>query len=298
MITTDTIELRQRAQILLNNINKLEIQQAGVKQTQLRLEQQIEDLKKKVVDDKEALDIATHAIEILRQVSDEAVSKAYGFLEKSLNSALERMFTNTTRKIRIHEYIRNNQYPQLELELDVGNGIKRSLRTDSGHGLAQIVSLLSILSLIVITGSRRILVMDEVLSGVSVHNRKIVEDILWSFTEIGFQFIINEHGFVPRGSSVYHLEMVGDVSHVKQNYIATQGVYLQGGDTKSYDYSNNANNRVYINSSKQTDDSLLDYDDTAEANEEFEDDIIKSTMDLGTAPANLNENLSGDIISI
>lgn len=298
MITTDTIELRQRAQILLNNINKLEIQQAGVKQTQLRLEQQIEDLKKKVVDDKEALDIATHAIEILRQVSDEAVSKAYGFLEKSLNSALERMFTNTTRKIRIHEYIRNNQYPQLELELDVGNGIKRSLRTDSGHGLAQIVSLLSILSLIVITGSRRILVMDEVLSGVSVHNRKIVEDILWSFTEIGFQFIINEHGFVPRGSSVYHLEMVGDVSHVKQNYIATQGVYLQGGDTKSYDYSNNANNRVYINSSKQTDDSLLDYDDTAEANEEFEDDIIKSTMDLGTAPTNLNENLSGDIISI
>lgn len=295
---TDTIELRQRAQVLLNGINRLEIQQAGVKQTQLRLEQQIEELKQKVVDDKEALDIATHAIEILRQVSDEAVSKAYGFLEKSLNSALERMFTNTTRKIRIHEYIRNNQYPQLELELDVGNGIKRSLRTDSGHGLAQIVSLLSILSLIVITGSRRILVMDEVLSGVSVHNRKIVEDILWSFTEIGFQFIINEHGFIPKGSNVFHLEMVGDVSHIKQNYIATQGVYLQGGDTKNYDYSNNANSRVYINSSKQTDDSLLDYDETTEVSEEFEDDIVKSTMDLGSAPTNLNENLSGDIISI
>lgn len=295
---TDTMELRQRAQVLLNGINRLEIQQAGVKQTQLRLEQQIEELKAKVVDDKEALDIATHAIEIIRQVSDEAVSKAYGFLEKSLNSALERMFTNTTRKIRIHEYIRSNQYPQLELELDVGNGIKRSLRTDSGHGLAQIVSLLSILSLIVITGSRRILVMDEVLSGVSVHNRKIVEDILWSFTEIGFQFIINEHGFVPRGSSVYHLEMVGDVSHVKQNYIATQGVYLQGGDTKNYDYSNNANNRVYINSSRQTDDSLLDYDENTESSETFEDDIVKSTMDLGSAPSVPEEDLSGSIISI
>lgn len=295
---TDTIELRQRAQTLISNINRLEIQQAGVKQTQMRLEQQIEELKNKVVDDKEALDIATHAIEILRQVSDEAVSKAYGFLEKSLNSALERMFTNTTRKIRIHEYIRNNQYPQLELELDVGNGIKRSLRTDSGHGLAQIVSLLSILSLIVITGSRRILVMDEVLSGVSVHNRKIVEDILWSFAEIGFQFIINEHGFIVKGSHVYHLEMVGDVSHVKQDYIATQGVYLQGGDIKNYDYSNNANSRVYINSSKQTDDSLLDYDETVEVNEDFEDDIVKSTMDLGTAPVDLSNNLSGDIISI
>lgn len=140
--------------------------------------------------------------------------------------------------------------------------------------------------------------MDEVLSGVSVHNRKIVEDILWSFTEIGFQFIINEHGFVPRGSSVYHLEMVGDISHVKQNYIATQGVYLQGGDTKNYDYSNNANNRVYINSSRQTDDSLLDYDENTESSETFEDDIVKSTMDLGSAPSVPEEDLSGSIISI
>ena len=188
-------------------------------------------------ENKEALDIATHAIEILRQVSDEAVSQAYGFLEQSLNASLKRMFENTTRKIEIKESIRNNQYPQLELILHVGNGKTRSLKTDSGHGLAQIVSLLSILSLIVITGSRRILVMDEVISGLSVHNRKIVTDILWSFTEIGFQFIINDHGYIPEGSHVYHLEMNGDVSGVKQHYIASTGVYLQGDGTKEYDYS-------------------------------------------------------------
>ena len=48
------------------------------------------------------------------------------------------MFTHTTRKIALHEYMRGN-YPQLEVILTVSNGKKRSLKTDSGHGLAQII---------------------------------------------------------------------------------------------------------------------------------------------------------------
>lgn len=231
-------QLRQRVNSFISVVNQIEIENAAAERSRQSLENTITQLAEENKDNKECLDIATHAIEILRQVSDEAVSQAYGFLETSLNSALERMFENTTRKIEIKESIRNNQYPQLELILHVGNGKTRSLKTDSGHGLAQIVSLLSILSLIVITGSRRILVMDEVISGLSVHNRKIVSDILWSFTEIGFQFIVNDHGFIPKGSHVYHLEMNGDVSGVKQHYIADSGVYLQGDGDKEYDYSN------------------------------------------------------------
>lgn len=231
-------QLRKRVNSFISVVNQIEIENAAAERSRQSLESSILQLAEENKNNKEALDIATHAIEILRQVSDEAVSQAYGFLETSLNSALERMFENTTRKIEIKESIRNNQYPQLELVLHVGNGKTRSLKTDSGHGLAQIVSLLSILSLIVITGSRRILVMDEVISGLSVHNRKIVSDILWSFTEIGFQFIVNDHGFIPKGSHVYHLEMNGDVSGVKQHYIANSGVYLQGDGDKEYDYSN------------------------------------------------------------
>lgn len=230
--------LKAEVATMINTISNIELENAAAIRSKMTLEKSIQQLMDTNKENKEALDIATHAIEILRQVSDETVSQAYGFLEKNLNETLKRMFTNTTRKIEIKESIRANQYPQLELILHVGNGKTRSLKADSGHGLAQIVSLLSILSLIVITGSRRILVMDEVISGLSVHNRKIVSDILWSFTEIGFQFIVNDHGFVPEGSHVYHLEMVGDVSGVKKDYIAKQGVYLQGGsNTSTYDYS-------------------------------------------------------------
>lgn len=240
---TNIDEIKANAAGLINSIEQLEIEQQASLRARKQLEDNINSLMEKTKENREALDIATHAIEILRQVSDEAVAKAYTFLEESLNSALERMFENTTRRIRLHEYTRNNQYPQLEIELMVANGKKRSLKADSGHGLAQIVSLLSILSLIVLTNSRRILVMDEVISGLSVHNRKIVTDILWQFTEIGFQFIVNEHGYVPKGSKVFHMEMVGDVSSVKQSYIEENGVYLNNDDADAYGAGYNARSR-------------------------------------------------------
>ena len=225
-------ELRDKINKFTTIVGKIESEQAASLRARQQLELSIEKIMADNASNKEALDIATHAIEILRQVSDEAVTQAYRFLEGSLNASLERMFNHTTRKIRLKEYTRNNQYPQLELELTVGNGKIRSLKSDSGHGLAQIVSLLSILSLIVITNSRRLLVLDEVVSGLSIRNRRIISDILWTFTGIGFQFLVNEHGYVPVGSKVYHVEMIADVSHIKESYIEERGVYLNAPETK------------------------------------------------------------------
>lgn len=219
----------------LDRVSKLELEQATSLKTRKHLEESITKLMDDNKNNLEALDIATHAIEILRQVSDEAVKQAYQFLEQSLNASLERMFKTTTRKIHLKEYTRNNQYPQLEIELTVANGKVRSLKSDSGHGLAQTVSLLSILSLIVITNSRRILVMDEIISGLSDSNLEIINEILWTFTEIGFQFIINEHGFIPKGAKVYKLGMIGDVSSVRDTYIEKDGVYLNKKEENSID---------------------------------------------------------------
>lgn len=287
---TDISQLKNQAQQMINVIDQITLENAAAIKSKEALESKIQEIMQANASNKEALDIATHAIELLRQVSDETVSQAYGFLEQNLNETLKRMFANTTRRIEIKESTRANQYPQLELILHVGNGKTRSLKTDSGHGLAQIVSLLSILSLIVITGSRRILVMDEVISGLSVHNRKIVTDILWSFTEIGFQFIVNDHGYVPKGSHVYHLAMVGDVSGVKQHYIAKKGVYLQGGENGDYGYSEPT------------------VEDVVKALGLQEDDLIQTTdsemINFDEAMPNINENqeisteTSGNVISI
>lgn len=266
------VDLIERANNLISEISTMELEQQANIQAKKKIESDIIALVEKNKHNKEALDIAQHAIELIRKVSDESVEHAYRFLEQSLNTALERMFTNTTRKISLHEYTRNGQYPQLEIVLTVANGKKRSLKADSGHGLAQIVSILSILSLIVITNSRRILVMDEVISGLSVHNRKIISDILWQFTEIGFQFIVNEHGFVPKGSKVYHMEMVGDVSGVKQSYIEGAGVYLNSDEDSAYGTAYNQKVENKIDESDTED--IEDGTESIITGEEGSDEII------------------------
>ena len=220
--------LGNRINSFINEVEQLEIDQKSNIRTKEKLEAAIQEKKKISELSSEELDIVTNAITILRQVSDEAVQQSYEFITSSINAALERIFDKSTRRIKLKEYTRGGMYPQLEIELYVENGKTRSLKDDSGHGIMQIISLLCILSLIVITGSRKILVIDEILSGLSAKSRSIVDDILWSFTEIGFQFIVSEHGYIPRNSKVYHLESNGGISKVIDEYIQADGVYLDG----------------------------------------------------------------------
>lgn len=216
-----------RVKKLISDINEVELNQKAMIKSKQQLSNNIEELKLKKKMSEEELEIVTNAITILKQISDGVVTESKQFIEESLNSALERIFVNSVRKIRIKEYTTRGTYPQLELELTVEGGEKRLLK-NSGHGLMQIVSLLCILSLIVMTGNRRLLIMDEILSGLSARARMIVDDIMWTFTTVGFQFIINEHGFVPKGSHVVQFELKSGVGTVVKDYIAEEGIYLDG----------------------------------------------------------------------
>lgn len=211
-------------------VQKIEIENEASIKSKERIENTLEQLRKENAECREAYDIATHAIEILKGISDEQVEHAYAFLERNINNALERMFTTKTRKIKMREFLRDDKYPQLVFDLYVENNRVRSLASDSGHGIGQIVSLLSIISIIAITGARRLVVIDEVLSGLSVHNRQVMGEILQEFTTIGFQFIISEHIFIPKGSKVYVIEAPGEVSRIKEEYIAEESLYEQYED--------------------------------------------------------------------
>ena len=222
---------------MLGVINEIKQEKEAEERARESIENQLKIIAKQNKKNAAALDIVTHAIEILRGVSDSAVASSYKFLEKSLNDSLKRMFKGNKRSIKIKESTYKGQYPQLEIEMHTEDNIVRSLKTDSGHGIAQIVSILCILNLIVITGARRIMVTDEVMSGLSVHNREIMSQIMWAFTDIGFQFIVNDHGFVPKGSKVHVFEMKAGVSGIKDSYISKSGVYLQGKEGEENPYS-------------------------------------------------------------
>lgn len=215
-----------RVEKFISAVNDLEVQQMANIKTKEKLLADAEELVKRAELKQADLDIVTNAISILRIVSDNSVKESYEYITESVNAALSRIFTESTRRIRLQESTLKGQYPQLEVILEVGDGIERSLKFNSGHGLTQVISLLCILTIIVITKSRRLLVLDEVLSGLSDSAREIIADILWTFTDIGFQFIICEHGFIPKGAKVYEMKNVNDLGSVANTYIEEQGVYL------------------------------------------------------------------------
>lgn len=177
------------------------------------------------------LDIILNAVTILREVSDNSVKQSYKFITDNINIALSRVFENSVRSIELVESTRSGQYPQLDVVLKVEGGIKRSMAL-SGHGIAQIVSILIVLCLVALTGSRRFIAMDEVLSGLSAESRMAMSDVLEAFKAIGFQFIMCEHGFAPRSSHVYEMKMEAGVSNVCKHYITEEGIYINGDNYK------------------------------------------------------------------
>lgn len=235
-ITVGGIQLKysERASQIIADIDELEVNQRAAIKSKDKLFEDIKEMKARKKLCEEDLEIVTNAVAILQKISDNTVEESKDFIQESLNSALSRIFKKSTRKIRIKEYTTRGTYPQLELELTVEGGEVRAIK-NSGHGLIQIVSLLCVLCLIVMTGNRRVLLLDEVLSGLSARTRKVVDNILWAFASIGFQFIINEHGFIPKGAHVVQLEMSSGISNITKEYIEPNGVYLDGNMLEELD---------------------------------------------------------------
>ena len=118
----------------IRDVEELELEQATRLRTKERLADNVKELQEANASSYSDLDLVTNAITILREVSDEAVQNSYEFITDNINAALERIFNRAVRKIRLKEYTRAGQYPQLELELIVENGKVRSLKNDSDMG--------------------------------------------------------------------------------------------------------------------------------------------------------------------
>lgn len=217
--------LNSKAATIKNNTTGFITQQAMLKHTKETLlgkareyDNSIKDMSTILVDNKEAMGL-------LNTVKDMNTAQSYAFIEHNLNIALEKVFRDSIRKIRLVEGTYNSKYPELRLELITENNVKRNLKTDSGHGIRQVVSLLTTLCLICVSGARRFLVLDEVLTGLSLESRQAVDDILWAFTEIGFQFVVVEHGFTAKNSHVYQLKLENGISHLEKEYITSKPSY-------------------------------------------------------------------------
>ena len=204
----------------------LKAQKAGFEEKVKEYNETINLLNKGISDMKTALGV-------LNTVKDMNTAQSYAFIEHNLNLALDKVFTGKIRKIKLVEGTLNGKYPELRLELITENNVKRSLKTDSGHGMRQGVSLLITLCLICISGARKFLVLDEVLTGLSPEAKEAVDEILWTFAGIGFQFVIVEHSFIAKGSHVYRLELNNGISRIADEFITEHGFYAEPSETST-----------------------------------------------------------------
>lgn len=174
---------------------------------------QIDDAVMKMQEMDDELADMLEASSLLSAVSDNNTNTVLNFITGVINKALAEIFPYDTRRVFLEHKTHAGQYPHIVVGLETGDGVRRSLTLQSGTGLRQIVSHLFNISLLEVRKSRRLLIMDELLSGLHAESKKIIMDLMQIFAKQGFQFIMVEYGVDDIGK-IYLVEKPGDTATV------------------------------------------------------------------------------------
>lgn len=153
------------------------------------------------------------AQQLLTTVSDANTTAVLDYITGIINKTLGELFPHDSRRIYLEKTMYQGQHAHINIKLTGTNGKTRDLTLQSGTGLRQVISFLFVLSLIEIRKGRRLLIADELLSGLHPEAKRITTDIIKVFAEEGFQFAFVEYGVNDLGK-VYLVEKPGAVATV------------------------------------------------------------------------------------
>lgn len=153
------------------------------------------------------------AQQLLTTVSDANTTAVLDYITGIINKTLGELFPHDSRRIYLEKTMYQGQHAHINIKLTGTNGKTRDITLQSGTGLRQVISFLFVLSLIEIRKGRRLLIADELLSGLHPEAKRITTDIIKIFTEEGFQFAFVEYGVNDLGK-IYLVEKPGAVATV------------------------------------------------------------------------------------
>lgn len=159
----------------------------------VNLQHQIDEYIKQLEDLNNQYVVFLEAQKLLAVVSDSNTTAVLDYIVGIINKALAELFPYDTRRIYLSKKMFNGQHAHIVVKLVNSEGKERDLSLQSGTGLRQVISFLFVVSLIEIRKGRRILLMDELLSGLHSYAKSIILDIIKIFAEDGFQFVIVEY---------------------------------------------------------------------------------------------------------
>ena len=153
------------------------------------------------------------AQQLLTTVSDSNTTAVLDYITGIINKTLGELFPHDSRRIYLEKSMYQGQHAHINIKLTGTNGKTRDLTLQSGTGLRQVISFLFVLSLIEIRKGRRLLIMDELLSGLHPVAKDVITDVIKIFAEEGFQFAMVEYGVDTLGK-VYLVEKPNTVATV------------------------------------------------------------------------------------
>ena len=181
---------------------------------------QVEEIKEKLMSLKDKLKdlnseylVMLEAQQLLATVSDENTRKVLDYITGIINKTLGEMFPHDSRRIYLERQMYHGQHSHIVVKLTGTDGNTRDLQLQTGTGLRQVISFLFLLTLIEIRKGRKILLADELLSGVHAEAKRIIMDIVRMFADEEFQFVFVEYGVNDVGK-IYIVEKPNAVATV------------------------------------------------------------------------------------
>lgn len=178
-----------------------------------KLEKRVSDRKKELAKAQQDYINLLNAQKLLSTVSDDNTEATLLFVSGVINKALAEIFKGDTRRIHLSRKLYGGNKPHIVVELENGKGEKLDMSIQSGTGLRQIVSVLFVICLIEVRKGRRLLILDERLSGLHSEAKRILSEIMNIFAEGGFQFIFVEYSLNTLGK-LYNIEKPGNEAKV------------------------------------------------------------------------------------
>lgn len=177
------------------------------------IKKKIDTLTEKLEDMNNHYVVMLEAQQLLTTVSDANTTAVLDYITGIINKTLGELFPHDSRRIYLEKTMYQGKYAHINIKLTGTNGKTRDLQLQSGTGLRQVISFLFVLSLIEIRKGRRLLIADELLSGLHPEAKRVVSDIIQIFAEEGFQFAFVEYGINDLGR-IYLVEKPSSVATV------------------------------------------------------------------------------------
>ncbi len=204
--------LESRISSVTDRLEELDITIKGKERLQQNIKSDLDNYVERKIKLEEFEQIDTESIEVFKSVIDSRNTSAKDKLESMLNFALSYIPLENDYKIKIDEFNTKRSGREFAIKLlDNKANQLRGIRTQSGTAVAQLVSFLMRVVILSFSGSRRLLVIDENLSGFQDKEtiRMFGEILVALAKNEDFQIIMVEHKSefknVP-GLHNFHLE--------------------------------------------------------------------------------------------